>query len=124
MCEEQLRSVTAVAPETVVVSSNQVCLSDGGRGLELGQVIGALFPTELTHSCPDGTRTHYRHFASAIHDGADLLRQMIDPGWIQCPVRTRENTRSDLNDPGLRRQNDLVAQEIARERLWHLHLTR
>ena len=51
-----------------------------------------------------------------VHHRADLLGQMIDAGGIERPVRTGQDAGPDLDDPGLRRQNDVVAHQVARVR--------
>ena len=40
---------------------------------------------------------------------------MIDSSGIERPIRTGQNAGPDLDDPGLGRQDDVVANEVARQ---------
>ena len=49
---------------------------------------------------------------------------MVDPGRVERPVRTGQNAGPDLDDPGLGRQDDVVAHEVAREDRRRLRVAR
>src|SRR5262245_9015650 len=95
--------------------SSDVCSSDlpnRRRCLELSQVLRAPFPPELAHPGADGTRADKGHLAPGVDQDAELLGQMIDPGRIECAVRTRQHTRTDLDYPRLGRQHDVLSHQV------------
>ena len=112
--EEQLSRVAAMPAQAFVIGTDQVGLADGGGRLKLGQVIRPPFPAELAHARADRSRADERHLAAAVHHRADLLGQMVDAGRIERPVRTGQHAGPDLDDPGLGRQDDVVAHQVSR----------
>ena len=106
--------MAAVAAEALVVGADQVRLADGGRRLELRQVIGPTPPAELAHPRADGTRADQGHLCRPVDHSADLLGQVADPVRVERAVGAGQDARADLDDPGAGREHHIVADQVAR----------
>ena len=105
-----------MAAQALVVGADQVGLADGRGGLELAAGCRAGVPAELAHARPDRSRADQGDLAPAVHHGADLLGQVVDSCRVERPVGTGQHAGPDLDDPGLGRQDDVVADQVAQHR--------
>ena len=112
MGKQKLGRVSTVAAEALVIGPDEVRLADRGGGLKLRQVVGPLLQTKLADSLHHDAGADQGDLAARVHDGADLLGEMMNPSWIKPSVVTGQDVGPHLDDPDARREHDLVANQI------------
>ena len=113
---KQLRRVPAVGPQSAVVGFHQVALSDGGDGLQLGEIAGPLGELELAEPRADGARSDQRHVAAGGHQFVQFLGQRGDALAVEQAAGAGEHARADFDHDGVGRGGDFLTHEIGHSR--------
>ena len=89
-------------------------LTDGGAGLQVGQVGRPLAEIQLADARADGPGTDKDDSPAARSDGMNLGRERRDPGAIQNALGIGEHVGADLHDDGARFGEELMAHRSHR----------
>src|SRR5690606_9115714 len=109
--EEDLGRVQAVGGEGLVVRLDESALTDGGGGLEFGQVGGASFPAKTTDAGGDGPAAHQDDLPPVEPEAGQLVGDGGDAGVVEGAVLAGEDAAADLHHDGVGGGHDFLANE-------------
>jgi hypothetical protein len=101
-----------VRRKAFLVQLHECRLADGGAGLQVGQVGGALAEPEFADAGTNGSRTDEYDLAARRADSVELIRQRLDPQAIQFPRRIRQHVGPHLDDHRVRPADDFASSRI------------
>jgi hypothetical protein len=82
----------------------------------LPEVVGPFGEAELTDSGTHGPGTDQRDPPTSRCDSADLFGKVADPGRVEPAIGAGEHAGPDLDDPGSRREDHFVSDQVAGHR--------
>ena len=96
--EEDLGDAAAEAVEGVVVDAHEAGLADGGAGLDLGEIGGALGKAEALDAEADGAGADDEDLVAELAEGGDGLDEAAEEAEGDAAVGAHDNVGAELDD--------------------------
>jgi len=97
MREQHLGAAQAVLAQLGLVDLGQAHLADGGRGLQLVDLVRAYLPTQALHAFGDGAAGHHHDLTALAHQGGELAAPLADGLVVQAPALVGDEAGSHLD---------------------------
>jgi hypothetical protein len=113
-CEQQLGRPQAELVQTIIVTPDEMCLSDGGRRLEMGEVVGAPLQAQKPDPRTDGATGDEHHLAAGFPDEVHLFGERVKSGFVQRVILSGKHVGSHFDHNGAGTINDSLANVLQR----------
>ena len=107
--QQHLRNMEVERSEQLPVSRHEPGLSDGGAGLEIGQLSWSFFVIQRAHAGRDRPRGHEDNFLARLALGGDLAHQLPDLSQIQLFSEVGYDAGAQFNNHSANFFQDLTA---------------
>ncbi len=110
--QQDLGGVMAKLAERPLVDFDEAALSDGGHGLQMGQIGGPTRQSQPPHARPDGPGADQHHLSPRRQHAVHLIDQLLDALLVEWPVAAGEHARAHLHHDRRGQRGDLLSQQI------------